>query len=64
MWESSRYFDDFENAANYVNGRFDPKAAEALRAARARQLHPRSLVDTDVRTAAQRHRPQQQHQHR
>jgi hypothetical protein len=28
MWEQSKYFDDFENAANYVNGRFDPKAAQ------------------------------------
>ena len=35
MGKPSEIFqEDFaeENAANYVNGRFDPKAAEALRA--------------------------------
>lgn len=56
MWEQSKYFDDFENAANYVNGRFDPKAAEALRAAQQRQLEEEARR-REVRTIAQQHKP-------
>lgn len=58
MWEQSRYFDDFENAANYVNGRFDPKAAEALRASQQKQWQEQANARREVRTIAQRHRPQ------
>ena len=38
MGEWSEYFADFpeENPKNYVGDRFDPKGAEALRAARAK----------------------------
>ena len=57
MWEQSRYFDDFENAANYVNGRFDPKAAEALRASQSRQMEEEAKARREVRTIAQIHRP-------
>jgi hypothetical protein len=58
MWEQSKYFDDFENAANYVNGRFDPKAAEALRARHQRQLEEEARAGREVRTYAQQHKPQ------
>jgi len=38
MGEWSEYFEDFpeENPGNYVNGNYDPKGAEALRAAQAK----------------------------
>lgn len=58
MWEQSKYFDDFENAANYVNGRFDPKAAEALRASYEKQMHDEASARRDARTIAQQHKPQ------
>ena len=58
MWEQSRYFDDFENAANYVNGRFDPKAAQALRAAHQHKLEEEARARREVRTIAQQHKPQ------
>ena len=57
MWEQSKYFDDFENAANYVNGRFDPKAAEAMRARHQQQLQEQARARREVRTLAQQHRP-------
>ena len=47
-----------ENAANYVNGRFDPKAAEARRASQLRQFEIQAKLGAEARTAAQRHRPQ------
>ena len=47
-----------ENAANYVNGRFDPEAAEAhRRAMRAKDL---SQLRAEVHTVAQKHRPEPQ----
>ena len=57
MSEQSRYFEDFENAANYVNGRFDPKAAEAQRAAHQRQMEEEARRHREVRTIAQQHKP-------
>jgi hypothetical protein len=60
MWESSGYFEDFDNAANYVNGRFDPKAAQARRAEQAQRLQAQAQMQGEVRTIAQRHRPRQQ----
>ena len=47
-----------ENAANYVNGRFDPKAAEALRAKHLKQFEVQAKLAAESRTIAQRHRPQ------
>ena len=57
MWEQSKYFDDFENAANYVNGRFDPKAAQALRASQQKRFEEQAAARKEVRTIAQQHRP-------
>lgn len=47
-----------ENAANYVNGRFDPKGAEALRESFRRQAEVQARLSAESRTIAQRHRPQ------
>ena len=47
-----------ENAANYVNGRFDPKGAEALRESFRRQAEVQAKLIAESRTQAQRHRPQ------
>jgi len=47
-----------EVAANYVNGRFDPQAAEALRAQHLKQFELQAKLKSDARTIAQRHRPQ------
>ena len=49
-----------ENAANYVNGRFDPKGAEALRASFRRLAEVQAKLSAESRTIAQRHRPPQQ----
>jgi uncharacterized protein with GYD domain len=46
-----------ENAANYVNGRFDPKGAEALRESFRRQAEVQAKLNAESATQAQRHRP-------
>lgn len=46
-----------ENAANYVNGRFDPQAAEALRAQYAQQAELQARLNAQARTIAQLHKP-------
>lgn len=58
-WSDS--FDDHadEIAANYVNGRFDPKGAQALRASQQKSAEVQARLCADARTTAQRHRPQQ-----
>ena len=50
-------FSPEENAANYVNGRFDPKGAEALRESFRRQAEVQARLIAESRTHAQRHRP-------
>jgi hypothetical protein len=48
-----------ENAANYIDGRFDPRAAEAARRASQQKLAElKARPPMDWLTAAQRHRPQ------
>jgi hypothetical protein len=58
MGDWSEYYQDVpeEKAANYVNRRFDPQAAEVLRARNQRVLQPSGLLG-DARTIAQLHRP-------
>ncbi|HEX7887810.1 MAG TPA: hypothetical protein VF522_00505 [Ramlibacter sp.] len=58
MGNWSEYYQDVpeEKAANYVNRRFDPQAAEALRARNQRVLQP-ALGQDGIRTIAQQHRP-------
>jgi hypothetical protein len=48
-----------DNAANYIDGRFDPRAAEAARRASQQKLvELQARKPVDWLTAAQRHRPQ------
>jgi hypothetical protein len=49
--EWSDYFEDFpeENAANWVDGKFDPKAAEAIRAREAKQNAEQAALDATIR---------------
>jgi hypothetical protein len=56
-WQLSESFPE-ENASNYVNGRFDPKAAEAQRDANRERAAEQPWLRAENRTAAQRHRPQ------
>ena len=58
-WTDSKQEFPEEYAANYVNGRFDPQAARALREKHQQQGQP-ALPPGDVRTQAQRHKPRQQ----
>jgi hypothetical protein len=55
-WQDSESFPE-ENASNYVNGRFDPQAAEALRQQHRRQAAEQPWLHVEIRTPAQRHRP-------
>jgi hypothetical protein len=57
QWSESKQDYPEENAANYVNGRFDPKAAQALRDSQLKQAE-QARLGAEVRTHAQRHRPQ------
>ena len=56
-WQLSESFPE-ENASNYVNGRFDPKAAEALREQHRQRAAQQPWLNMDPRTVAQQHRPQ------
>jgi hypothetical protein len=55
-WSDSMQKYPEENAANYVNGRFDPAGAEALR----QQMAAKDLAQlrAEVHTVAQKHRPE------
>lgn len=59
MGEWSEYFEDFpeENSANYVNGKFDPKGAEALRIAAAKRGQDQANLDAEIRAIVEKHRP-------
>lgn len=58
MGEWSEYFEDFpeENPANYVGKKFDPKGAEALRAAKAKQAAEQSKLNAEIARIVQKHR--------
>ena len=55
-WSESMQVYPEENAANYVEGRFDPEAV--LRAQQEKQLEVQMKLGAEIRTLAQRHRPQ------
>ena len=57
-WTDSTQEFPQENAANYVNGRYDPEAAEALRARFGQQAELQAKLAAQARTIAQLHRPQ------
>jgi hypothetical protein len=50
MGEWSEYFEDFpeENPANYVGGKFDPRGAEALRAAKLKTVAEQEALDDEI----------------
>ncbi len=58
MGEWSEYFEDFpeENPANCVDGRFDPKGADAIRAAKAKVAAEQAKLDTEIAAIVQKHR--------
>jgi len=55
-WQLSESFPE-ENASNYVNGRFDPQRAEALRQQHRQRAAEQPWLRVENRTVAQRHRP-------
>ena len=57
MGEWSEHFEQFpeENPANYVNGRFDPKGAEALRAQQAAQALKQKQLDAQIAAVIKEH---------
>lgn len=56
-WTDSIQESSQDNAANYVNGRFDPQAAEALRAGYLQQAQLQAKLAAQARTIAQLHKP-------
>jgi hypothetical protein len=57
MGEWSEYFEDFpeENPANYVGSRFDPKAAEELRAQAAKAAQEQAALDSEISRIIKKH---------
>lgn len=58
MGEWSDYFEDFpeENPANYVGNRFDPKGAEAIRAAKAKVNAEQGKLNAEIASIIKKHR--------
>ena len=54
-WSDSMQQYPEEYAANYVNGRFDPEGAKALRRKQEAEL---AKLRAEVHTTAQKHRPE------
>ena len=59
MGEWSEYFEDFpeENPANRVNGQFDPKGAEALRASQKKVAQDQARLDAEIAGINEKHKP-------
>ena len=57
MGEWSEYFEDHpeENPVNYVDGRFDPKGAEALRSAATKRAAEQAALDAEIARIVQKH---------
>jgi len=57
MGEWSEYFEDFpeENPANYVGGRFDPKAAATIRAQETKTAQEQAALDAEITKIVQKH---------
>ena len=57
MGEWSEYFEDFpeEDLANYVDGRFDPKGAGALRLAKAKRVAEQADLNAEIASIVQKH---------
>lgn len=63
MGEMSEYFEDFpeENPANWVNGKFDPEEAQALRDQKSKVAKDSKLFADKIAAIAKKH---QQHSHK
>ena len=59
MGEWSEYFEDFpeENPANWVNGKFDPRGAEALRASQQKVAQDQAQLDAEIARSVEKHKP-------
>lgn len=59
MGEWSEYFEDFpeENPANWVDGRFDPRAAAAQRANEQRAVQDQARPDAEIARIVKKHSP-------
>lgn len=59
MGEWSEFFEDFpeENPGNYVNGNFDPKGAEALRASQTELAQKQANLEAEIESIVQKVRP-------
>jgi hypothetical protein len=57
MGDWSDYFEDFpeENPANYIDNRFDPKGAEALRVAEAKVSAEQAKLNAEIVGIIQKH---------
>lgn len=58
MGDWSDYFEDFpeENPANYVGNRFDPKAAAAARADKAKVAQDQARLNAELRRIIEQHK--------
>jgi hypothetical protein len=52
MGEWSEFFENFpeNNPGNYVNGNFDPKGSEALRAAQAKPAQEQANLEAEIQS--------------
>jgi hypothetical protein len=59
MGQWSEFLEDFpeENPGNYVSNTFDPKGAEALRAAKAKLAQEQANLDAEIALIVQKCRP-------
>lgn len=59
MGEWSEYFEDFpeENPGNYVNERFDPHGAQALREQQVKVASDQANLNSEIAIIVERHRP-------
>ncbi|WP_374616055.1 hypothetical protein [Thauera aminoaromatica] len=58
MGEWSEYFEDFpeENPADYVDNRFNPKGAKALRVADAKVADEQAKLNAEIASIIKKHR--------
>jgi hypothetical protein len=57
MGDWSDYFEDFpeENPANWIGGRFDPKAAAEARTREAKVAHEQAILDAEISRIIKKH---------
>ncbi len=57
MGEWSQYFEDFpeEDPANWIDGRFDPKASAEARARKAKVAQEQAKLDAEIQRMIRKH---------